>query len=184
MARISLEHGTSLHRLFTMYSHDPPEGVFRRIRNNRVPIFVQTLRDIENSEGAGNRQRSDSQGKVSSRTDPKCFTSQLRDVRLMLHHEKKYLLPNPNSKCSGSFTPGLIWPSLRNRLGLNACGSGYTDSSRKIALLSPQPVAMKMPQKRATCHILLRIVVPAGMSCPLYTSSSITRRVAPEAASA
>ena len=42
--------------------------------------------------------------------------------------------PNPYTKCS---TPsGLRDPSsLRNRSGMNACGSGYLDSSRAIALI-------------------------------------------------
>ena len=142
MTRIPSEHGILSHCLFTKYSHYPPQGVFRGIRNNMVPIFVRTLRDIESSEGASDRQRQDSQGKVSSRTNPK-ISRQSRNVRLALHHEAKYLLPHPNNKCSGSFTSGLIWPSLRNRLGLNACASGYNDSLRNVALLNSQPVSIK-----------------------------------------
>jgi hypothetical protein len=94
--------------------------------------------------------------------------------------ERKYLLPHPNTICSGSFTSGLIRPSLRNRPGLKVCGSGYTDSSRDIALLNIQRVAKKDHIIRIAYHELPMTVVPAGMKSPLYTSSSITRWIEAE----
>ena len=45
----------------------------------------------------------------------------------------------------------------------------------------PQPVVKRSPQNQVTYHMLSRIIAPAGMNCPSYTSSSINRCGIPEA---
>ena len=106
-----------------------------------------------------------------------------RERGIGIRRERKHLLPHPNTVCSGSFTSGLIRPSLRNRPGLKVCASGYTDSSRNIALFNIQSGVKKDNITGIAYHELPTTAVPAGMQNPLYTPSSITRRVEAETTS-
>ena len=53
----------------TRYLRDKPVRIFT-FRNDRIPILIHALRDVENSKSVSDSQEQDSYSEVSPRTNP------------------------------------------------------------------------------------------------------------------